>query len=467
MIFKKSVSTGSVPEDWKCANVTPISKKGSRSDPGNYRPVSLTSVCCKLLESIIRDDLMSHLEKNKLIGPSQHGFLPGKSCGTNLLEFLERVTSRIDDGKPFDVVFLDFAKAFDKVPKLRLLEKLRAHGVRGKVLQWIANWLTGRRQRVVLNGKMSGWAAVLSGVPQGSVLGPILFLIFINDLDLVAPMVDIIMKFADDTKLGHVVDTQKGKEELQDALNRMSAWSRTWGMEFNVKKCKVMHVGHNNGRQAYLMDGQQLEETEEERDIGVTMTRQLKPSAQCRNAARTAQAVLGQLTRAFHYRDRHVFLRLYVQYVRPHLEFCVAAWSPWHEGDKDCLEKVQKRAVGMISGLTANTYEERLKELGITTLEERRHQLDMIQTYRILQGKDKVDPKAFTMASEGVRLTRQSADPLNIRQQTPRLDIRRNFFSQRVIEGRNSVPPKIKNAVTASAFKNAYRRHRDSLFATA
>ena len=315
---------------------------------------------------------------------------------------------------------------------------------------------------------MFSWAAVLSGVPQGSVQGPILFLIFINDLDLVAPMVDIIRKFTDDTKLGNTVDTQRGMEELQEALDRMTAWAETWGMEFNVKKCKVMHLGHNNKKQVYVMNGQQLEETEEERDIGVTMSKQLKPSAQCRNAARTAQTVLGQLIRAFHYRDRHVFLRLYIQYVRPHLEFCVQAWSPWQEGDKECLEKVQKRAVGMVSGLTAKNYEDRLKELGITTLEERRHQIDMVQTYRILHGKDRVEPKTwFTMASEGERVTRLSADPLNIRHQNPRLDIRRHFYSQRVIDDWNSVPIDIKNSVSVNAFKNAYRRHRDKLFATA
>ena len=468
LIYRKSMESGTVPMDWRCANVTPIFKKGARSEPGNYRPVSLTSVCCKIMESVIRDGMMEHLERNKLIGNSQHGFLPGKSCSTNLLEFLERVTREVDEGKPFDIVFLDFAKAFDKVPKNRLLEKLSAHGVRGDVLRWIKNWLSGRRQRVVLNGKKSSWNDVLSGVPQGSVLGPILFLIFINDLDMETPMVEIVRKFADDTKVGNGAKTMKEREDLQEALDKLSSWADRWGMEFNVSKCKVMHVGHNNEKHAYTMKGQQLTETEEERDIGVMVSRQLKPSVQCKHAARTAQTVLGQLTRAFHYRDRHVFLRLYIQYVRPHLEFCVPAWSPWLDGDKDCLERVQKRAVGMISGLRGRTYEDRLKELGIVTLEERRHQMDMLQTYKILNGKEKVDPSWwFTMASDSERVTRQSADPLNIRPGTPRLDIRRYFYSQRIVESWNNVPLDIKKSVSVTAFKNAYRRHRDDMIAPA
>jgi hypothetical protein len=340
-IYNKSMTEREVPADWKDANVTPIFKKGTKSSPGNYRPVSLTSVCCKMMESVVRDKMTKHLNENSLIGKSQHGFVKGRSCETNLLEFLEKATDSIDRGEAFDVVYLDFAKAFDKVPHHRLVKKLKAHGIRGKVLNWVRSWLTGRRQRVVLNGKFSSWAEVLSGVPQGSVLGPLLFVVFINDIDEAVTYVNVIKKFADDTKVGQRMASQEDRQTLQKALDDLCDWADRWGMEFNIPKCKVMHMGHQNPEHKFSMRGKELEATCEEKDIGVAVTSNLKPSAQCAKAAKTAQTVLGQLSRAFHYRDRHVFARLYKQYVRPHLEFSTSAWSPWTAQDIECLEKVQ------------------------------------------------------------------------------------------------------------------------------
>jgi hypothetical protein len=269
---------------------------------------------------------------------------------------------------------------------------------------------------VVLNGKSSEWADVLSGVPQGSVLGPVLFLVYINDLDDEVRMVSMVKKFADDTKLGQRAATAEERQRLQEALDNLGVWARRWEMKFNVKKCKVVHIGHGNVEQEYMMDGEKLTAASEEVDIGVTVNKNLKPSQQCAKAARTAQAVLGQLARAFHYRDRHIFVRLYTQYVRPHLEFSVPAWAPWQEADKECIEKVQKRMVAMVTGLAGRTYEERLKELGMVSLAERRHQLDMVQTYKILTGKDNVSrDNWFQMADSTGRVTRAAEDPLNLR----------------------------------------------------
>ena len=187
-----------------------------------------------------------------------------------------------------------------------------------KVGRCLRAWLTGRRQRVCVNGKFSGWIKVLSGVPQGSVLGPVLFLLFINDLDKVAAEHQWLMKFADDTKLAQIIENDNDAEELQETLNKMCTWARSWGMEFNVTKCHVMHVGRHNKRHIYSMDGTALDgtaldgtaldgtalaETKEERDIGVVLSNNLKPTAQCKKAAQTANAVLDQILRAFHFRD--------------------------------------------------------------------------------------------------------------------------------------------------------------------
>jgi hypothetical protein len=166
-------------------------------------------------------------------------------------------------------------------------------------------------------------------------------------------MIDAVRKFAADTKLGQRAGTPQDRECMQEALDNLCLWADRWGVKFNVSKCKVMHFGHNNVQQKYTMNGQELIVTEEEVDIGVKVIKNLKPTGQCQRAANTAQTVFGQLSRAFTYRDRHVFMRLYAQYVRPHLEFAVQAWSPWSDADKECLEKVPKRAVRMVSGVQA------------------------------------------------------------------------------------------------------------------
>jgi hypothetical protein len=376
VIMRTSLKEGVVPEDWRSANVTPIFKKGSMADPGNYRPVSLTAVSCRVMEGIIKDHVVNHLERHGLIRATQHGFMRGKSCVTNLLTFFEKITAAIDGGEAVDVIYLDFAKAFDTVPHERLKKKMKAHGIGGALYRWIAAWLSNRKQRVVLNGKESSWEAVLSGVPQGSVLGPLLFTIFINDLDVAISDLELLIKFADDTKISRVIRSDADSAGLQLALNRLIDWSVKWGMLFNVKKCKVMHIGRGNGKSDYEMAGSVLDKTREEKDLGVIVSDTLKPAAQCAKAAKTALSVLGQITRAFRYRDKRTFVQLYKQYVRPHLDFAVQAWSPWLQADITVLEKVQQKAVKMVSGLRSHDYTERLKELRLTTLTERRHQAD-------------------------------------------------------------------------------------------
>ena len=459
-IFTKSMAEGVIPEDWRKAHVCPIFKKGQKSDPANYRPVSLTSVPGKVMERVIKETMMSHLSRNQLIKTSQHGFMPKKSCTTNLLEYLEMLTKAVDSGEKVDVVYLDFAKAFDLVPRLRLVAKLKAHGFSGELLQWISTWLKGRSQRVVINGKLSDWIAVTSGVPQGSILGPILFAIFINDIDDgIANIVDILLKFADDTKVGKVIRGEADRIRLQEALNKLCSWADKWEMRFNVNKCHVMHLGRNNERHNYTMYGNILEKTDKEKDIGVIVNSNLKPTDQCEKAARTATGVLHRILRAFTYRDRTVLPRIYKQYVRPHLEFAVQAWAPWQRGEIDLLESVQKKMVKEVTGLKGVSYEDRLTELGMESLEKRRQGQDLMQAFKILKEVDNVDKTTwFHQALPRSHQTRATEGGHHIVLENARLELRRNFFSQRVAEKWNSLPGETKEARTVKEFKNCLMR---------
>ena len=243
-IFRESMESGIVPVQWKRSNVTPLFKKGVRDSPDNYRPVSLNSVVGKLMEQMIKKEMSEHLDKGYLIKENQHGFQEKKSCLTNLLEANRYITGCVDKGVPVDVFYFDCKKAFDKVPHYRLGVKLRAYGVRGKVGKWIGNWLEGREQRVLVDGVRSDWVKVESGVPQGSVLGPVLFKVFVDDVD--EGLKSNCLKFADDLKMMAECGKVEEVGAIKEDLVALEDWAKTWQMEWNVKKCKVMHMGKGN-----------------------------------------------------------------------------------------------------------------------------------------------------------------------------------------------------------------------------
>ena len=373
---------------------------------------------------------------------------------------MNAATKMVDQGKAADAFYLDFAKAFDKVPHERLMVKLEAKGISGDILRWIRNWLSNRTQRVRVKEAESATSDVDSGVPQGTVLGPPLFTIFIDDLDTAAEMVSILLKFADDTKGLMQMESEEDRRKLQQTLDDLCKWARSWGMQFNIKKCKIMHLGPGNPGHRYSMEGEELCEVEEERDIGVIVHKTLKPSRQCLRAANTATAVLRQISNNFHYRDRKHFLKLYGQYVRPHLEFAAPAWSPWLRTDMEKLESVQKKAVGMVSGLREKEYEGRLWELGMDSLETRRVMLDMSQVYRIIHGVDRVDLGGLfkKITQQGAAVTRRTADELNLETPRCRLDIRQKSFTVRVTEQWNRIDSKVKRLKTVKSFKNALKK---------
>ena len=392
-IFKCSMATGIVPEDWRIANVAVIHKRGPKKECGNYRPVSLTSQVSKVLETLVRDAILDHLYSKKLIRETQHGFTTGKSCLTNLLKFLEEVTKYVDEGNPVDVLYLDFSKAFDKVPHKRLVEKVKAHGIGSNIWRWIEAWLSERRQRVVINGKASGWEKVTSGVPQGSVLGLTLFIIYINDID--DGITSSLLKFADDTKLLRKVGTQDDCEELQKDLHRMYKWSEDWQIMFNIDKCNCLHIGHGNSRTTYQLGGTEVPTATQEKDLGIIVTENLKVSEQCAKVTKTANKVLGIIKWSYEDKSMAILLPLYKALVRPHIEYCVQAWRPYYQKDVDNLEKIQRRATRMMEELRGMEYEERLRQTRLVILEARRTRADIIEVFKIMKGLEGLNREDF------------------------------------------------------------------------
>nr|XP_047142837.1 uncharacterized protein LOC124817085 [Hydra vulgaris] len=318
-IFKLSFDTGCVPYHWSVANVSLIYKGGSKLEPENYRP-------------------------------EQTGFVPNKSCTTNLIETIDTITFETAKGKPLCVIYLDFAKAFDKVEHKRLLTKIKAYGITGKIYNWIESFLANRNQRVAISNTVSEWVSVTSGVPQGSILGPMLFLLFINDLPEV--VLNTFKMYADDSKIIAIEDSIDNQAEMQTDLDNIVKWCNNWGMELNCKKCKVMRFGNQKVfrgiDKTYTMNinGMIYDHSNSvlERDLGVFVQPDMRWKHQTQVCVNKASKILGLIINAFESRDYYMWKILYTNYVRPHLEFAAPAWSPPNVAEISMLERVQRRA---------------------------------------------------------------------------------------------------------------------------
>jgi endonuclease/exonuclease/phosphatase family metal-dependent hydrolase len=449
-IMRRSLDDGCVPRIWKDAHVSAIFKKGKKCEAGNYRPISLTSIPCKVLESIVRSSIVSHMEENHLFSEHQHGFRSRRSTVTQLLEVLDDWTAALDSNTSIDVIYLDFAKAFDTVPHQRLLSKLTSYGIKGKVHNWIRDFLSHRRQRVCVNGTFSGWNDVTSGIPQGSVLGPILFVIFINDMpDTIRSICKL---FADDTKVYRQLHTPEDCDILQDDIHKLDDWSNTWLLRFNVDKCKRMHMGSNNTKYPYQMSTHSqapMEETLSEKDLGVTVDPDLKFRQHISNITSKANRTVGIIRRNFDFLDADTVIKLYSALVRPQLEYANSVWAPYLRKDIETLENVQRRATKLVPEIKHLSYTERLQHLNLFSLAHRRKRGDMVRVYKILNNLEEINNNIFKLSTSA----RTRGHNKKLQKQQCRKNVRLYSFANRVVTSWNSLPDRVVSAPSLNTFK--------------
>ena len=453
MIYKESINSMSVPGKWKESIVSVLFKKGNKLLAGNYRPVSLTCILCKVLESILRDHFIEHMVRNLLFSDKQYGFISGRSSTLQLLKVLDEWTDAMDEGHSVDCVYMDFQKAFDTVPHRRLLSKVRTYGFNENMINWIEQFITGRTQRVRIDGEFSESKVVISGIPQGSVLGPFLFLVFVNDMpELVESMLYL---FADDNKIFKVIRHPiSDRDDMQADLDKLYTWSKVWLMRIHPDKLFGMEIGgwRENPQHDYTVGPMLVKHSTMEKDIGVEVDDQLRFSSHIDTITKKANSKAGWLRRSFRFMTPILFRPLYIAIVRSQLEYAAQVWSPYRQLEIDKLESVQIRATKMLPGFKAKTYEERLIALNLPTLRYRRLRGDMIMVYKILSGKHKrsLCPNLKTKEEATGRRGRNS---MALHQHRCRTDIRKYCFSYRVVSVWNTLPEEVVSSKTVDEFK--------------
>ena len=438
ILFNACLGEGVLPAEWKFGIICPVYKNNFKPNLcSSYRPICLTVSVCKIFERIIRKKLLSYFLENFLLSAAQHGFLPGRSTLSNLLLCINEWTKALDDKRFIDILYLDQSKAFDTVSHRKLLYKLKLYGIGGKFLSLIENFLTGRYQSVRVGNCLSPPSPVTSGIPQGTLLGPLFFIIFLNDISDVLQYTKMVL-YADDAKIFKVCSSPEDCYDVVEDISAIADWMEAWQMKLNIEKTEVLSIGRPNARYPFDIQGTPLRRPEFCKDLGIYVTCDLKPSYHCATIARRTHFRRRQFQLAFVCKDRNFQVFLFSTYIRPMVEYNSSIWSPYLLRDIDKIEDIQRKFTKYLPGLYNLSYRDRLDILGLETLEERRIKTDLILLFKIVHGLVHCNQEEFiTFSSAPTR-----GHPLKLMVQHSRLEVRKNYFVNRTIPIWNSLPSK-------------------------
>ena len=458
-IFNQSFLEGNIPRSWKSAIVCPIFKnKGLASSPNNYRPVSLTVCCCKVMERIISNKMLTHLFDHKLLSLEQHGFLPRRSTVTHMISTIFEMCRAVSSHERLDCIYVDFAKGFDTVSIPKLLHKLAGYGFGGCLLEWIACFLNGRSQRVYLNGTLSRETDVTSGVPQGSVLGPILFLIYVNDVfDCLVGRTSARL-FADDLKL-FLARKDSVSTDLIDSLRNFEEWTKIWQLRVSTEKSHSFSIGHRFAPSVpYYLNDTVLLNTFNVKDVGITLSSNLRFSEHCAKISAKAYSRAYCILNTFVGSDPAHLIKAYKSFVRPIVEYASPVFSPHLKCDILRIERVQRfftRKVCRKAGITYRDYSHRLHILNLQSLEHRRIILDLHFLFKLYHNYFDLSLTDFFVHIHSFYQTRGHS--YNSCQLEPIFTVNPNYLSGmfffRVVKYWNSLGDDIVKAPSFEAFK--------------
>jgi hypothetical protein len=458
IIFNASLKLGSLPKDWRSANIIPIFKKGERFKAANYQPVSLTCICTKMLEHIVVSNLMDHFDTHNILTDCQHGFRARRSCETQLISLTQELHEYLEAKEQVDMIVLDFSKAFDKVPHRRLMRKLWNYGIRGTTHAWIQAFLVDRSQRVMVDGEHSEWAKVESGVPQGTVLGPVLFLAFINDLPKAVPNARVRL-FADDCVMYKSVSTEADCKSLQDDIHLLEQWEDKWCMSFNASKCNVITITRKRKKlhHPYILHNQPLEYTNSATYLGIELSSDLTWKKQIDKTCAKANKQLAFLRRNLQINNTKVKETAYKGLVRPVVEYCASVWDPYQAKYIKQVEMVQRRAARYVTRRYHNTSSvtDMINTLKWESLEQRRAKARLALFYKIISSAIAIPMPSCILLPNRPR----PGFPHQFQMIFASTESFKNSYFPRTVRQWNTLPPSLATLDTFTQFKSALSSH--------